>query len=715
LNTQLISQNDNRTNFIYSIIETDQEIEIDGIGDEAIWSKAQLTSDFVLNAPNDEGKPKNKTEVRLAFDSKNLYVLATCYDDSLLVVKSLKRDTWGGNDDFGIFIDPIGKKSNGFGFGVSAFGNQSEATMAPNNADDTWDNRWYSSVTRHDGKWVAEFKIPFKSFRFNEVNTEWGLNFVRIDPGNNETSVWAAVPRQFDSYDIGYYGTLKWPTPPVRDGGNISLIPYTTIRVDKNNDGTKGKMNFGGDAKIAITPSLNLDLTTFSDFSQVDVDVQVSNLTRFNIFFPERRQFFIENNDIFNGFGQGVDRVFYSRRIGLNAFGNPTPILFGARISGNLNEKLRIGALNMQTEAVNNNGANNFSALAFQQRVFDRSMFRGIFLNRQGFSDGKVDGEDFGRNFGGDFLYTTTDGKLATTIGYLYSQKRDELNFQNGQLYGGINYNGQNFRAYIEAQHVGKNYFSDMGFNSRIENYDIETKQVYRIGYTNVGSMANYYYYPKESKTVNYHWSGVENFVWVNDNGTGLNEWYTRLRHFIFFKNTTELRFRLNNNFVRLIYPFALTEVPLPKGEYNMTEFNIQYSSDTRKLWQYDIFAVYGQFYNGYKHTYRVGLTYRIQPWGNFRVSAEHNDIQLPQPYGKKKITLGTIRSEINFSTKIFWTTFFQYNTQADNFNINSRIQYRFAPMSDLFLVYSDNYGIETNFVNKERSVVLKFNYWLTL
>lgn len=254
-----------------------------------------------------------------------------------------------------------------------------------------------------------------------------------------------------------------------------------------------------------------------------------------------------------------------------------------------------------------------------------------------------------------------------------------------------------------------------MGFNGRIENYDPDENRIVRIGYTNVGSMLNYFYYPEKSKSVNFHRSGLENFVWVNQDGSGLNEWYTRLRHFLHFKNTSILRFRLNNNFVRLIFPFQITSPALAKGDYNMTEFNIQYNSDSRKLWVLDLFGVYGQFYNGWKHTYRTGITYRVQPWGNFRLGVEHNDIRFPLPYADRKITLATVRAEINFSTNLFWTTFLQYNTQADNFNINSRLQYRFAPMSDLFLVYTDNYGIEGAFLNKSRFVVLKMNYWLNL
>ncbi len=711
----LLAQNSNTNNYIYYLKHTEEEILIDGLGDENVWKNADVASDFILNAPIDNAPPSRKTEVRLLSDNANIYLLATCYDDQNYVIQTLKRDGFGNSDEFAFLVDPVGNKASGYGFGVNAMGAQTEVILSPKSLDVTWDNRWYSAVSRHQDKWIVEMKIPLKSIRYKENIKEWRINFQRRDPEKNETSVWFPIPRQFEPHDIGFYGTLLWQDAPAKQGGNISLIPYVSLRNDKISSSNESKIQTGGDAKIALSTSLNLDLTTFADFSQVEVDAQVTNLTRFNIFFPERRQFFIENNDIFNNFGQGADQVFYSRTIGLNNEGQPTPILYGARLTGNLSEKLRIGAFNMQTQDQIGSVGNNFTAAAFEQRVLSRSRIRGIFLNRQAWDEGKFSPTDYGRNLGGDILFTTNDGKIESTIGYLHSIKSEGFDDQNGQIYGGIAYNGQNFRGFLDIQHVGKNYFSDMGFNSRIENYDPENDKLVRIGYTNIGSFLDYYHYPKVSKNVNFHWSGLENFVWINDDGSGLNEWYTRLRHFIFFKNTSALRFRLNNNFVRLIFPFQITAPSLPKGDYNMTEFNIQYNSDNRKSWVYDIFAVYGQFYNGWKHTYRAGITFRAQPWGNFRLGVEHNDIRFPAPFERRKITLGTTRVEINFSTNLFWTTFFQYNTQSDNFNINSRLQYRFAPMSDVFFVYTDNYGIEELWTNKSRFVVLKFNYWLTL
>ena len=227
--------------------------------------------------------------------------------------------------------------------------------------------------------------------------------------------------------------------------------------------------------------------------------------------------------------------------------------------------------------------------------------------------------------------------------------------------------------------------------------------------------MIDYYIYPENSDKVNFHWSGLENFIVINE-GTGLNDWYTRLRHFIFFKNSSQLRFRLNNQYVDLVYPFALTETPLPAKSYNMTEFNIQYLSDQRKTFNYGIFAVYGQFYEGTKLTYNLDVNYRFQPWVRVGIGLEQNSIfVMPEPYGNLDLTNATARVEVSFTNSIFWTTFLQYNTQSERFNVNSRLQWRYAPMSDVYLVYTDNYLVDGMFGPKTKSLVLKVNYWLGL
>ncbi len=703
------------------ILPTNESISLDGLLDENVWEKSQKMDQFWLQSPIDGEITTQKTEVQLTYNKDYVFIAATCWDNPDYIIQTLKRDNFGDSDEFAVLLDPINQRTNGYTFSVNAKGAQTEALISPssgqldgNDIDDSWDNKWLVATQNFPDRWTLEIAIPFKTLRFKSDLKEWGINFVRVDPGKNETYVWSPVPRQFNAFDLGYLGKLVWEKVPAKTGKNIALIPY--VRCANFNQyapehDSNTEFEAGGFAKVGLSPSLNLDLTYNPDFSQVEVDVQVTNLTRFNIFFPERRQFFLENADIFNEFGQFSDRPFYSRRIGLDERGNPVPILYGLRLSGNINPKLRMGVINMHTQGNPNRFGQNYSAFVFQRRLWSRSSIKGIFLNRQAFDGGESVRNNFARNLGGAFDYSTADGKWRSSIGYLHSLKPD-IQRKNQHIYGRFDYNGVNFRTFLTVQSIGSNYYADMGFNGRLINFNPEDGTSVRIGYTQIANMLNYYIYPKKSSTINFHWSGLENFVYINHGGL-LNEWYTRLRHFFFFKNTSQLRFRLNNNYVDLVFPFAITKIPLPADTYNMTEFNVQFNTDLRKRLNTEMFIVYGQFYNGTKLTYRGSLSYRVQPWGNFTLGLERNDIWLPEPYGYLDLLLATSRLEINFATNLFWTTFFQYNTQANNFNINSRFQWRFAPMSDLFMVYTDNYLVEGLFGPKNRSLVLKLNYWL--
>ena len=706
------------TKFIPKVINVgpiNSEIVIDGSLSEETWEQMEAYGDFWEQAPEDGQPASQETEVKIGYDEGGIYISATIFDDNGQIITTLKRDNFGDDDSFAVVFDPMNQNTHGFAFGANAHNAQFEALISPNDGDDSWDNRWRSATKIYSDRWTIEMYIPFGSLRFDQQNKSWGVNFARFDQGTNESHVWSPVPRQFDIADLGYCGELIWEEIPQGKKGNVSIIPYinSNISRDFNSDqGTQSEFNAGGDAKIALSTGMNLDLTVNPDFSQVEVDAQVTNLTRFNIFFPERRQFFIENADLFSNYGQFANQPFYSRRIGLDPSGRTVPILYGARLTGNLNEKFRIGALNMHTKTTENNPGQNFTSIAIQYRLGTRSSIKGLFLNRQAFEGSESIGGDYGRNLGGELNLSTPDGKWAGQAGYIHSMK-EGVQSDNRHIYGRFDYSGERFRTFLFVQNLGENYFADMGFNARINNFDPLNNRIVRIGYTQIGNMLNYYIFPKTQK-INFHWSGIENFIIINNGGL-LNEWYTRFRHFIFFQNTSQLRVRINHVYNDLVFPFALTETPLPAGEYDYWEFNVQYNTDIRKTLSGSIFAIYGDFFNGTKFTYIANLDLGIQPWGNFEIGVEQNLIRLPEPYGNLDINLITARAELNFSTSLFWTTFFQYNTQAKRMNINSRLQWRYAPMSDIFLVYTDNYQNLNGLTPQDRTIVLKVNYWLGL
>jgi hypothetical protein len=319
------------------LIKATDVIKIDGILDEAIWASANFTNADNKKFPNNIGEAKRKTEVRFTFDDKNIYFAFKVYDSGTAIIKSLKRDVGhDGNDGIGIVLDPLNQKTNGFFFVLSALNVQSEDQLSSSTermSDWSWDTKWFSATKDYGNFWVAEIMIPLKSLRYDPNQKYWGINFIRIDAKNVQYNTWAKVPPTFRSYDLGYTGVIHWPTAPPINSNNLIIQPYITgtANEDKlNNKSLNANGNAGFDAKVALNTSLNLDVTVNPDFSQVEVDQQVTNLTRFNIFLPERRNFFIENSDLFANFGIPPVRPFYSRTIGLDKQGNRIPILFGA-------------------------------------------------------------------------------------------------------------------------------------------------------------------------------------------------------------------------------------------------------------------------------------------------------------------------------------------------------------------------------------------------
>jgi len=707
--------------FQLTIKPTKGPINLDGILDEPAWNTVEAVSQFYKKFPNDIGAPKKQTEVKYLYDEKNLYFAFKVYDSGTAIIKSLKRDIGhDGNDGVAIVLDPLNQKTNGFYFVVSALNVQSEGQLTGDSEEGlsySWDTKWFSMTKDYGNYWIAEIAIPLKSIRYNAENKNWGVNFVRIDAKNFEYSTWTRIGPNFKSYDLGYTGLMKWPTNPPASSNNVILLPYLTggLNEDKSNSKTEANANTGFDAKIALNSSLNLDLTVNPDFSQVEVDNQVTNLTRFSIFLPERRAFFLENADLFAGFGIPPIRPFYSRTIGLDKEGNKIPILFGARLSGNLSPDVRIGAMNMQTGRKGNYAPENFSAFTLQKRVLKRSLIKGYFLNRENFisveEEKKNPLDKYGRNAGITFEYSNPTGSFSYWTNYNQSMK-PFIKDLNNYAEAGLSYNGRNFGFVIDAANVGKNYYTDMGFVQRIGNYDALRDTTIRVGYKHIYSEISYNILPTKGKIGRIE-SSIENSIIFNPDNS-FNEWESSLQMNTNFKNSSSFNLRLNNNITNLLFPTSFTDgIPLPAKQYQYGQFKFNYVSDTRKLFGWFSEITVGQFYNGQVQGLGLGINWRNQPHLNLRLNAQVNNIQLPGAYGSTRLLLIAPRIEYNFSTQLFWTTFIQYNTQSNNFNVNSRLQYRYKPMSDFFLVYTDNYFTDPLFKSKNRAIVFKISYWI--
>ncbi|MCX8019986.1 MAG: carbohydrate binding family 9 domain-containing protein [Chitinophagaceae bacterium] len=722
--SQAIDNSNYKDIYKLHIRKTDQKIKIDGELNEEVWQTAEMATDFWLKFPRDDEKARKKTEVRAAYDNQFLYIAAVCHDSLPLISFSLKRDSrLRENDGFGVVIDPMNRKANGFYFSVTAFNAQADDLLTAGDEFEltfSWDNKWYSKTKILPDRYNVEIAIPFKTLRYDKNNTVWGINFIRSDRKSNQFHTWTRVPVNFPGPDLGYLGALVWDTPPPPAGTNISFIPYITGTAKENKlrgQGLSGSFNAGADAKIALSSSLNLDLTVNPDFSQVEVDRQVTNITRFSIFFPERRNFFLENDDLFSSYGTPPVRPFYSRRIGLDDKGNTIPILGGLRLTGNVTPQTRIGLLSMQTAQKDKTPMQNYSAFTLHHRVWKRSLFKAYFFNREAFNGDKnkpvPEAEKFGRNAGGEFNYTNNKGNIQGWIGYHHSMKPGIRNQRMFYYFGG-GYFGRQFTSFVSIDKIGTNYYSDMGFIQRILNYDAVRDTMIRLGYRSVYHNTELTFFPKNKKIARIELS-LENTFIHNPDGS-LNELAIEPSNTFLYNNTSRIEWGLSFNKVNLLFPTAFTDAdPLPPGPYRFVQFNASYGTDNRKTLAARMEITRGGFYNGNITSLETRLTFRRQPKLTLEAGWELNALRFPQPYGKEDLVLINARFEYTFNTQIFWTTFFQYNTQNNNININSRLQWRYAPASDFFLVYTDNYFSNPLFKSKNRALVFKLNYWLNI
>ena len=374
-------------------------LQVDGKLDESIWSQLDVATDFWQKSPNVAEHASPRTEVMMTYDDKHLYIGAKCYQDKPRIIQTLKRDEFWDSDGIGILLDPLNEKTNCFIFGVSAAGVQMDAVRsAISDMNTDWSNKWSAEVDVQDGYWTAEIKIPLSILRYDASLTEWGLNFIRNATYVNQFHNWTAVPAQFWPVEPAYAGTLVWEEAPEKQKGNFNLIPYVTSNVSKNKgEPTNTSFDTGLDGRIAITSSLNMDVTFNPDFSQIEVDELVTNLTRFSIFLPEKRTFFLENRDIFSDYGSPGARPFFSRTIGLDKNRNNVPIIYGLRLSGNASPDVRLGVMNIHTATTETSLGQNNTAISVKKQ-FGRSFVQGMFLNRQAFDGTESVSGDYGRN-----------------------------------------------------------------------------------------------------------------------------------------------------------------------------------------------------------------------------------------------------------------------------------------------------------------------------
>ena len=701
------------------------EINIDGIGDEIEWSKSKWGSNFWMWRPTDSLQAKKQTRFKVIRNDKYLFILIESDTDGKnFNTPNLKRDfSTYPTDYLTLLFDTFNDGTNAFSFATNPIGLKADGLISGGNQNYrtdrnyAWDTKWNVATQINENSFIAEIRIPFSSFFYDNSQQFWRFNIYRGNTQINESSTWIKIPQNQLIGNLAFMGKMVFETPLEKGKNPISLIPYLSSAAQNDfiYSTSKSNISLGGDAKIPIGNALNLDLTFNPDFSQVEVDDQVVNLTRFAISLPEKRQFFTQNDDLFKDFGENRDVIpFFSRRIGVaqDLDGNTieNKIMAGARLSGKLNSNLRLGFLNMLTESdVNNQIASNLNTVfTLRQKVFDRSNISFFLIDRRTIGEYDFINKQDKKNSvsGVEYNLASPDSKW---VGRAFYHKSFTEGLEGDDQIVGMRIQRNTLRNRISTGfiHGGEDFRSDLGFFRRTGFMKITPEYTYRI-------------YPKNPNVNNYSFTQRGFFVYDTSRNYLMTDrvYKTTIRKS--FLNSSSLSFEYNNRYVYLTSNFDPTRTPdgtkLPSNigyRYNDTEFS--YRSDQRKRLNFDSKISYGTFYNGTKFTLENEIKWRKQPILNASMIINFNSIVLPNPYPSKNIWLISPKIDFTFTKTLTWITFVQYNSQGENLGINSRMQWRFSPLSDLFLVYNDNYISTDNFSPRNRSFNLKLTYWLNI
>ncbi|WP_435578224.1 DUF5916 domain-containing protein [Gilvibacter sp.] len=700
-----------------------EEITVDAVLDEPSWQTAEPATNFWQYFPTDSIQARNQTEIKFMFDDRKLYVgikVEAIGDD--YIVPSLRRDfRAGGSDNITLMFDTFNDGVNAFLFGSNPEGVLREALVSGGGTElrgftTSWDTKWVGETKKYDGYYICEWAIPLSAFKYKEGETRWRFNSYMFDTQDNERTTWIRIPQNQFIFNLAYMGDMIFEKPLGNSKSPISIIPYINGLAGKDYDlnDSFNEFKVGGDARFTLWNSLNLDVTINPDFSQVEVDQQVTNLSRFEVNLPERRQFFIENNDLFADFGDSRDaNPFFSRRIGIasDLDGNTiqNDIIAGVRLSGKVNNDFRVGLLNMQTTAdeANEISGNNNTVIALQHRVFSRSNISAIFINRvaTGNEPFLEPGEEYNSVAGLDYNLANADNSWS---GKFFTHSSFKRNTGNANYSAGarLQYNSRNWRVRASGVFVGEDFNSDLGF--------VRRKDIFKIN-----PQIEHLLFPKKGFINRHIFSFTPVVIWRPKLDFQLADYFLISRWEAELKNTSNIQASMRNQYVYLFNEFdpSLADgVPLPADtEYRYTSFDVEYRSDSRKSFFFNVRSTFGGFFNGSIYTQRLDLNLRLQPYLTLSAEGRYDRISLPEPYSDNELWLIGPRIDVTFNKSLFWATFIQYNSNQGNLGINSRLQWRFAPLSDLFLVYNDNYFTDDVFAPRFRTINLKLTYWLYL
>lgn len=668
-------------------------IKIDGVLNEPAWSLAQPATDFRQERPVEGAPASEKTEVRVLFDDKSIYFAIRAFDSDAAHInaRELVRDATFSNDDkVEILLDTYHDRRNAFRFAVNPLGTQQDALITDEGRDVnlSWDAPWISEGRIDAEGYVVEIAIPLTTLRFSEGIGTWGFNVARIIRRKNEESLWTSWQRSFGLERVSQAGELGG-IEEIRRRRLREIKPYVTgewregapLVGEKGFDaGVRARAGLEV-AKLGITPSLTAEFTVNPDFGQAEVDSQIVNLTRFSVFFPEKRDFFLENSGIFLFGRQGENQAFFTRRIGLTDQGLPVAIDYGAKVTGKIGP-YNVGFLQVQTRKLGKESTGlgiprqQFSVLRVKRDILKRSYVGAILVNRQGAT--AAGGSDYNRVGGADAEFNLTDhytfkafwmGSATPGVRSSAGSSRIESIFEN-DLY----------RFITVYEDVGAKFNPEVGF--------IERSAIHQY----FGQLA---YKPRPKFIPHVQQMEFETQIeYYTDRAGKLATRQTELSWDTIFKDSSEFFFRPIEDVTDVLTePFEIRPgIIIPAGIYRFNRPRISYSSDLSKRIVFNVREQWGDFYSGKRYTTTAGITWR--PNAHLLVDLSENQNRVRLREGNFSTSLFAGRVNYNFSRKVLTSALLQVNSAARISTINVRFRYIYRPSSDFFIIYNQTTGV---------------------
>ena len=672
-------------------IETDPMIDGNILKDE-VWQKIKPFGGLLQSQPNYGQMASERTEIRIAYTEHTFYLAVVCYDSDPdgLVVSDARRDALLDNTDAFLFIvDTYKDNQNGFIFGTNSLGveydaqvdNEGQGNQNTNRQQGgtiggfnlNWDGSWKVRTSVHDEGWSAEFAIPLRTIRF-QPGKDWGINFRRNIRKTNEIVYWSPMPIGFNLNRLSLAGTLTGLN--LKTPRNLKVIPYVLGQLAKDFEANDPKAKFtpevGGDIKFSITPSLTLDLTYNTDFAQVEVDEQQVNLDRFNLFFPEKRPFFLENAGLFSVGSPGEVDLFFSRRIGIGDDGNIVPIIGGARLSGKL-DRTNVGLLTMFTDEVEDVGIqkNNFTVARVNHEFKGRSALGAAFINRSGIGvdddfnstialDGKL---GLGRKARMTGFYARTNGPMDTINEHSFRLKTDYI-WNSWEIGGG----------YTE---VGEGFNPEVGF-------------LQRSAFRKPEARILYHYRPKNENSVilelrpHISYNSFWNFEGFQETS------YTHIDNHWEFKSGMEIHTGLNLTTEGVLDPFEISDgVTVLPGTYRHSESQLVFFTNKSNPVSVNIRSVIGGSFGGKRYQQSATLSVRLGDKFNSDFIYLYNNYQLPVG----DFTANIFRSQMTYSFRpnLYVQSLVQNNSANELWAVNLRLGWLQRANTGLFVVYNYN------------------------